>query len=1189
MDNGNKMVEELFDRCREIATTDDGSSNVNRMMHETLVLTCAEATRTMGQGFGNVFSQVDYLCKLHGISTADRIAIQAMRRHSNRSDILSRTDRLYDVRALCLLISAVFAVNIPDHLVRIIPTENRPTEKTASIDMRYVRCIVDSWDEQYIHVMRDASDGYPCYHVDIYNTSAGIDLTYLRRILRKGMQINLLDCHVEKDVIIPQLAVIEPDFLVDISSVANCFTAYGHHPLLYTLGRMKPRANSMAILLGNFAGSALDDIINSMGQGDGDVFDTTDIYDIKRTIRNSFRQQALQFCTCRDFTADTFMLNANRQVNNLKEVVETLFADDNPHPSARHHDSLPHYERGKAVLEPSFVCEQLGLQGRVDLMTTDGRLLVEQKSGKNYNIERKAGLDGRHLQREDHYVQLLLYYGILRYNFHRSDSHVDIRLLYSRYPARQGLLTVNFFRQLFHEAIKFRNQVVATEYHYAKEGFEKMLPFLHPQVIYGEHKDDRFFQQYILPEAKKISDSIAVLSPLERAYFCRMMTFVYREQLIAKVGRQEGQGGSVADLWNMPLHEKKDTGNIYTGLTIEKKRQSSGYNGYDEITLRIPDQGEDFLPNFRCGDMVYLYSYPRDKEPDVRRSLLFKGVLSDISSSRITVNLNDGQQNPNIFTVYSDTFAIEHASSDTSASNDLRGLYEWATAPPDRRQLLLGVGRNTPRRDKHLHLTRTYNPTYDDVLLKAKQARDYFLLIGPPGTGKTSMALRFMIQEELESEGASLLLTSYTNRAVDEICGMLTDAGLDYIRIGNHATCDRRFHDHLLSEIVEKDTRVCSIRSRLLSVRIIVSTTSTLQSRPFIFDLKRFSLAIIDEASQILEPSIIGILAAHGRGAADGRCNIEKFILVGDYKQLPAVVQQSEEDASVKDPLLNAIGLDNCRDSLFERLIRHERNNGREDFIGILRRQGRMHPDIAAFPNEMFYFHENLCPVPCEHQLEKRLAYDAPSDDAFDDLLKRQRMTFIPSAFCRDIAQSDKVNPDEARIVADIMTRIHRFYGPSFDTHTTIGVIVPYRNQIAMIRKEIERATAHLPQKVRSDLMTVSIDTVERYQGSQRDVIIYSFTVQTFFQLDFLTANSFMEDGRVIDRKLNVAITRARKQMIMTGNENILKCNPVFNQLIERYRINGEYKVLRSSKPGIAIRKTTEDGTQASKPPAVQP
>ena len=103
-----------------------------------------------------------------------------------------------------------------------------------------------------------------------------------------------------------------------------------------------------------------------------------------------------------------------------------------------------------------------------------------------------------------------------------------------------------------------------------------------------------------------------------------------------------------------------------------------------------------------------------------------------------------------------------------------------------------------------------------------------------------------------------------------------------------------------------------------------------------------------------------------------------------------------------------------------------------------------------------------------------------------------------------------------------------------------------------MIRKEIE--ALHIPE-----LESVSIDTVERYQGSQRDVIVYSFTIQRRYQLDFLTSNSFQEDDRIIDRKLNVALTRARRQLLLTGNLTTLSANPVFDNLITFARLKGAF------------------------------
>ena len=499
---------------------------------------------------------------------------------------------------------------------------------------------------------------------------------------------------------------------------------------------------------------------------------------------------------------------------------------------------------------------------------------------------------------------------------------------------------------------------------------------------------------------------------------------------------------------------------------------------------------------------------------------------------------------------------LEHAGSDIGGTSAIRSLYTFITSDVEQRQLLLG--QRAPRADKSLVLSRSYHPDYDDIILKAKQAQDYFLLIGPPGTGKTSQALQYLVLEQLAGKPkvqstnpndqspkvnsqSSILLLAYTNRAVDEICNMLSEHELDYIRIGNEYSCDPKYSDHLLQEVLDENTTLNSIKSTLSEAQIIVATTSTINSRSALFNIKHFDLVIIDEASQILEPNIVGILTARQE---EGRA-IDRFILVGDHKQLPAVVQQQgEADVENTSSVLENIHLSSCANSLFERLILTERAAGRTDFIGTLHKQGRMHPDIADFANRKFYAKEQLECVPLAHQLETELSYNEESEDALDNTLKAHRMIFIPSMPCKQLNISEKVNTDEARIIADLLRRLYRQMSKDFNPQKSVGVIVPYRNQIAMIRKEIERL--EIPA-----LESISIDTVERYQGSQRDVILYSFTIQSRYQLDFLTANTFYEEGQPIDRKLNVAITRARKQLILTGNESTLRQNQLFAELID--------------------------------------
>ena len=1121
------MAHELFTRIADILTAP--SEAQARIMHETLVIACYEGLKETKHGFGNLSSQVEALCRLHHIAPKDVVAIHKMRRHSNSAAPILPDDIAYDCRALALFVSAVFQEAIPDTLVGKLPTHGRITENIQIANYRYIRCIVREWDEQTIQVAvinQDSSE--ELLTVDYMNTAEYVDFSYLRSLLREGMQLNLLDCTVTRKKVVPRLIAVEPDYLVDISSIANCFESYGHHPLLFTVKRMGERPNNKHIVLGNFAGSALDDIINH----------PTD-YTIKDTFRSNFREKALDFATCPDFNAVEFKQAAEQQVANIQEIVNELFQS---------------FEREKAILEPSFVCERLGLQGRIDLMTTDLKLLVEQKSGKNIFIERQYKNPHGSLHVEKHYVQLLLYYGILQYNFQLNPKDAHIELMYSKYPLPNGLLEVEPLQKLIREAMKFRNQAVATEYWMAENGFHRLLPLMTPQVLNVEKQNDAFYQRYLLPQLTEVLAPLHQLSEMERAYFTRMMTFVIKEQLVSKVGAQEGVGNSNADLWNMPLAEKKDTGNIYTELTITDKSCSSSFNGYDTITLNVPQQGIDFLPNFRRGDMVYLYAYKKNEEPDVRKSILFKGSLQEIHTSSIVVHLNDGQQNPNL--IAGECFALEHAGSDIGGTSAIRSLYTFITSDVERRQLLLG--QRAPRADKSLVLSRSYHPDYDDIILKAKQAQDYFLLIGPPGTGKTSQALQYLVREQLAEKPkvqstkpndqspkvngqSSILLLAYTNRAVDEICNMLSEHELDYIRIGNEYSCDPKYSDHLLQEVLDENTTLNSIKSTLSEAQIIVATTSTMNSRSALFNIKHFDLVIIDEASQILEPNIVGILTARQE---EGRA-IDRFILVGDHKQLPAVVQQQGSlEMEGSDKRLDSIHLSSCANSLFERLILTERAAGRTDFIGTLHKQGRMHPDIADFANRKFYAKEQLECVPLAHQLETELSYNEESEDALDNMLKAHRMIFIPSMPCKQLNISEKVNTDEARIIADLLRRLYRQMSKDFDPQKSVGVIVPYRNQIAMIRKEIERL--EIPA-----LEGISIDTVERYQGSQRDVILYSFTIQSRYQLDFLTANTFYEEGQAIDRKLNVAITRARKQLILTGNESTLRQNQLFAELID--------------------------------------
>lgn len=270
--------------------------------------------------------------------------------------------------------------------------------------------------------------------------------------------------------------------------------------------------------------------------------------------------------------------------------------------------------------------------------------------------------------------------------------------------------------------------------------------------------------------------------------------------------------------------------------------------------------------------------------------------------------------------------------------------------------------------------------------------------------------------------------------------------------------------------------------------------------------------------------------------------------MIGDHKQLPSVVQQRRETSQVDDALLNGILLTDCRLSLFERFLKKYWNDDSVRYM--LTRQGRMHHDIALFPNKAFYG-GRLDEVPLDHQTAS-LPKEGKGKNGIEDMLITRRVAFVESTTPEE-GSSDKVNIVEAEIIAATVVQIYELEKASFDVNNTIGVIVPYRNQIVTIRKTIDKYGIPV-------LHDITIDTVERYQGSQRKYIIYGFTIQKYYQLNFLTDNVFEDvDGTLVDRKLNVAMTRAMEHLIIVGNPEILANNIIFRNLMEFLRTRNCY------------------------------
>lgn len=1076
-----------------------------------------EKTAAAGVILVGTFAKTDYLLKRDWAPRQLVRAINDTRVRLRKRSMLAENQLkdycMHDLKHLCQFVAFCYGVEIPRELQAHFPKEERILHAATSLG-DCMRLIVDHWDEDFVYGQSESDiSGEPvkiCY-------TGGRDWSYLRGYFYKEAQLNIVRPRRQEGIIYPEFIIFEPDYLVDISTIARCFTNYADSPLVSLINKMMPAQNSESILLGNLAGQLLDESIHRQ----------TATRPYAESVKDFFRENAFNLLTAQ--IGRNFHDNARMQRQNIARAIK----QDLPR-------SVQAFDPREGMVEPNFFCEMLGLQGRMDYLQLDFKVLLEQKSGKgefpydNFVTPK---------QKTEHYVQLLLYTTLIRYNYHdiyERNRGIHAFLLYSKYT-RSLLLMPYTAPELIHEAFRIRNGIAWQEMMLTRPDGFRILERLTPDRLNEKHAANMLWQNYQQPQLAAFLDTIRQASRLERDYYFRFLTFIANEHVRSKLGNKTKENSGFAAKWHDSLEEKRLAGNIYDRLELiypatqtEKK--------VEVVTLRFAADTNNDMSNFRKGDIVILYPYPPGQEPDVRKTMVFRGTVQKITASTISLQLRAAQTDGRVFARHQGKlWAIEHDFFESSYSPLYRGMQAFLTAPKSRRDLILL--QREPETDTTLNIKGDYG-TFNELARRVKQARDFFIIIGPPGTGKTSYGLLYTLKEELLSPGASVLLTSYTNRAVDEICSKLIKEKLDFIRLGSENGCAENCRPYLLKEKVLDCKNLTELKEIVCGARIVVGTTTALNSSINLFQLKTFSLAIIDEASQILEPHIIGLLCA----CQNGLPAIRKFVMIGDHKQLPAVVQQPEETSRVREASLNEIHLTDCRLSLFERLLK--RYSGNPQVVYMLTRQGRMHRDIADFPNRAFY-NGKLQEVPLEFQQET-LPAAIDSTDPISQMLATRRISFLAVGTPGD-SSSDKVNQAEADLIARIVGKIYEKERAQFDPGETVGVIVPYRNQIAAIRQTLDSTGIPL-------LHDITIDTVERYQGSERRYIIYGFTVQKIYQLQFLTDNVFRDiDGCTVDRKLNVAMTRAKEHLILVGNPAILSEDPIFRRLIAYTRTEQSY------------------------------
>lgn len=927
-------------------------------------------------------------------------------------------------------------------------------------------------------------------------------------LLEPGSKLNLVDVIIVDGGLLPRFLILEPDYLVDASALAECVQEYGTCWQRYFWNRIRPKTITDSILLGNAVNLIFDELITSK-----DFRSVT----FDSLMPKIFARYPIEFVSAKSVDR-RFFQNLHSQFETLKRILSTDF-------------SALGIDRRKAMVEPSFICEALGLQGRLDFLQVENGLCgIELKAGRPPYPENDLSKVSF-----PHRAQCALYQSMIQSVLGVKLENQHFYLLYSRNLNPEGCLRpVETSTRELQKLLNLRNKIVSVERDISRYGYvqaEWLVSRLTADNLIP--RSSLFTERYIRPEIdcgrrrlERRDDNDLALR-----YFYRFYAFVSREHYLSKIGYPSGSGISgVASLWRMTRDEKEREGYMFSGLRLVRNRAAEDI---PEVEFILP--GNTPSPDFRLGDIVLFYVCDTDADRVSTRQV-FKATIASMTADRVVLRLRDNQSYAEALPIAS-CYAVEHDYVDSSFLLQYKGLYTMLDASPHRRGLLVGEAGESPVRNMSRRLSYEYDsPDLSRILLKALQAEDYFLLVGPPGTGKTSVALRNMVREFLAIPEYQILLVAFTNRAVDEICDKLETIGEvdDYIRVGQTLSCDVAYRSHLLSERM-KQCRNREEASRLIhSCRVFVATLSSLSGKMELFNLKRFDVAIVDEASQILEPQLVGLLSAK---TPTGRDAVGKFILIGDHKQLPAVVVQSAEESVITDERLRSAGFVDCRISLFERLYRRLPEGS--PFADMLDCQWRMHPDIASFANTYFYkgaLRDGNAP----HQISL-LPFTNMGDDKWERVIATKRTAFFPT---KTLCAGKKYNNEEACKTAAIVNALYRLYernGLEFDERS-VGIITPYRHQIARIRQELDKFGI-------SAFDTIRVDTVERFQGSQNDCIIYSFCVNDESQLEWLPSYT-EESGQLIDRKLNVALTRARRQLFVLGNSQLLSRNPIYRILI---------------------------------------
>lgn len=610
--------------------------------------------------------------------------------------------------------------------------------------------------------------------------------------------------------------------------------------------------------------------------------------------------------------------------------------------------------------------------------------------------------------------------------------------------------------------------------------------------------------------------------------------------------------------------EREQRGRAILGLKASYKGEIVG--GYKVYRFGRPDMPENH--QIKVGDVV-LVSRTNPLKEGVEGTVYEKGKrYLDIAFSDPPPDLTRGYWRVDLF-VNDITFKRMNAA--------LTRFEEGKTEYPE--EVILGKGKDLlkVREEEIKPFNGNLNEYQIEAVRRALGSEPLFLIHGPPGTGKTTTLVE-VIEQLVKNKKEQVLATADSNTAVDNLMERLIKRGIDVVRIGHPARVSKELIEHTLDYKVQNDPdyeRVKEIErkideieaqqanylkptpqwrrglsdkqimelarqnrktrgiklSKLKSMakwlelqeeikklieerkkietrivdkvlsnsQVVLATNSTSGSE--FLENRTFGVLVLDEASQATEPSaLIPLIKA------------KKVIMAGDHKQLPPTVLHPDAK-----PLSY---------TMFERFTELY-----PEAVYMLRIQYRMNELIKEFPSEKFYgggliSHEGVKNIKLSDIAAKRSENPALDDTpiVFIDTLGKFAEKSRRGSF-------SKYNPEEGKLVKKLVEELKEMGIRPED----IGVITPYKDHEDYLKGLIP---------------DVEVKTVDGFQGREKEVIIISL----------VRSNPDEEIGFLEDlRRLNVAITRAKRKLILVGDAKTLSSHPVYKKLIDYIREKGKY------------------------------